>query len=127
MTFGRTLSASSDALEPKTLFILEMRLMAAFPRHGFRRRLVMRAALLSGCVFALINSTQCEWMLDRFDPCGTILGNCEPGSLQLQFADVPDYDFDPTCTIPGQCVEAAGEGEVFQSPYSEFGPGFDGP
>jgi len=101
--------------------------MAAFPRPGVRRRLLMRAALLSGCVFALISSTQCEWMFERFDPCGTILGNCEPGSFQLQFADVPDFDFDPTCTIPGQCVEGAEEGTVFQSPYSELGPGYDGP
>ena len=101
--------------------------MAAFPKHGLRRRLLMRAALFSGCLFALVNSTQCEWMLERFDPCGTILANCEPGSLQLQFADVPDYDYDPTCTIPGQCGDTAEEGATFQSPYSELGPGFEGP
>ncbi len=37
------------------------------------------------------------------DPCGTILGNCLPGSFQVNAADVGDYCIDPACTVPGQC------------------------
>jgi hypothetical protein len=37
------------------------------------------------------------------DPCGTVLGNCTPGSFQVNAADVGDYCIDPACTVPGQC------------------------
>ncbi len=68
-------------------------------------------------------STQVEWLATRFDPCGTILANCAPGSFQLQFADgIPDYRVDPTCTIPGACADGD-----FESPFDNLGPGFDGP
>lgn len=37
------------------------------------------------------------------NPCGTIL-NCDPLEYDLAFQDwVPDWDLDPTCTIPGMC------------------------
>ncbi len=38
-----------------------------------------------------------------FDPCGTILANCNPGDFQVNAADVGDYCVDPACTVPGQC------------------------
>jgi len=38
-----------------------------------------------------------------FDPCGTILGNCNPGDFQVRAADVGDFCVDPACTVPGQC------------------------
>lgn len=37
------------------------------------------------------------------DPCGTVLGNCTPGTFQVRAADVGDYCIDPSCTVPGQC------------------------
>jgi len=37
------------------------------------------------------------------DPCGTVLGNCTPGSFQANNADVGDYCVDPACTVPGAC------------------------
>jgi hypothetical protein len=97
--------------------------MAASSKNGFWRRVMMGMATLSGCTFLLLNQTQCEWLVTRFDPCGTIFANCEPGTFQLQFADVPDYGVDPTCTIPGQCTDE----DVFESPYADLGPGFEGP
>jgi len=37
------------------------------------------------------------------NPCGTIL-NCDPLEYDLAFQDwVPNYNIDPTCTIPGLC------------------------
>lgn len=42
--------------------------------------------------------------LTRFiDPCGTVLGNCAPGDLETNRADVGDFCVDPACTVPGQC------------------------
>lgn len=40
---------------------------------------------------------------EYFEPCGTILGNCTPGSFQTNAAEVGDYCVDPACTVPGQC------------------------
>lgn len=37
------------------------------------------------------------------DPCGTVLGNCNPGDFQVNAADVGDFCVDPSCTVPGQC------------------------
>jgi hypothetical protein len=85
---------------------------------------LVAGATLGGCVFQLLGGGTCEWLATRFDPCGTVFANCAPGSFRLAFADVPDYDIDPTCTIPGGCVDA---GQQFVSPYDQLGPGFDGP
>ena len=91
---------------------------------SIRRRVLLTGAVLSGTVF-LPFGTQCEWLVTRFDPCGTVLANCTPGSFQLQFVeDIPDLRVDPTCTIPGGCV---GEGEPWVSPFAQLGPGFGGP
>jgi len=47
-----------------------------------------------GCVGKVANN---------FNPCGTIL-NCDPAEYDLIMMDtVPDWDLDPTCTIPGMC------------------------
>jgi hypothetical protein len=37
------------------------------------------------------------------DPCGTILGNCQPGFFEVRAAEVGDYCVDPACTVPGAC------------------------
>lgn len=36
------------------------------------------------------------------NPCGTVL-NCDPIEYDLLWADFPDFERDPTCTIPGLC------------------------
>jgi len=38
----------------------------------------------------------------NFNPCGTIL-DCDPVEWDLMFHSYPDWDIDPTCTIPGFC------------------------
>lgn len=38
----------------------------------------------------------------NINPCGTIL-NCDPVEWDLMYHDYPDWDLDPTCTIPGMC------------------------
>jgi hypothetical protein len=50
----------------------------------------------------------CEGILTTFNPCGTVFGFCSEADLDLLFADIPDFDLDPTCTIPfatgGDCA-----------------------
>ncbi|GMU23928.1 MAG: hypothetical protein AMXMBFR13_40050 [Phycisphaerae bacterium] len=36
------------------------------------------------------------------NPCGTVLA-CDPLEYDLLFTEYPDWDLDPTCTIPGFC------------------------
>ena len=54
----------------------------------------------AACDNALIDLTRV------FDPCGTILANCAPGSFFANTVEIGSYEahcFDPTCTLPGQC------------------------
>ncbi len=53
--------------------------------------------MLESCENRLITLT------DYVDPCGTILGDCNPGDFQVGAAQVGDYCIDPACTVPGQC------------------------
>lgn len=48
-----------------------------------------------GCVTA---------MAKNFNPCGTVLV-CDPYEWDLMMLDgnYPDWDLDPTCTVPGSC------------------------
>ena len=41
-------------------------------------------------------------LVQNVNPCGTVL-NCDPAEYDLVTKDFPDWDLDPTCTIPGQC------------------------
>ncbi len=88
-----------------------------------RKHYLAAAVMMTGCLFFSLGGA-CEMATNYFDPCGTIFANCDPGSFQLQFADVPDWSVDPTCTIPGGCTDG---GEPWEDPYDQLGPGFDGP
>jgi hypothetical protein len=43
-----------------------------------------------------------EKVVKNVNPCGTILV-CDPAEYDLLVNDFPDWELDPTCTIPGQC------------------------
>lgn len=58
---------------------------------------VFQLGFLESCNDRLVEATRI------FDPCGTILANCTPGSFETNNADVGDFCVDPTCTIPGMC------------------------
>lgn len=40
------------------------------------------------------------------DPCGTILGNCAPGTFQSVNSPLGSWCIDPACTVPGGCGNA---------------------
>ena len=61
------------------------------------------ALFLSAAMTGSFGFTGCtEKVVKNFNPCGTIL-NCDPVEYDLMMNDWPDWDLDPTCTIPGQC------------------------
>lgn len=71
------------------------------------RRWVGPALLAAGTMFQFgwvgtCNDRMLE-LTDYVDPCGTILGNCEPGDFQVYDSDIGDYCVDPACTVPGGC------------------------
>jgi len=64
-----------------------------------RRVAVIAASAVSGgIVFFSIPS--CEAILTTVNPCGTVFEFCDANDIELLFADIPDFDLDPTCTIP---------------------------
>jgi hypothetical protein len=44
------------------------------------------------------------------NPCGSVFAFCTPEDVDLLFSDIPNYDLDPTCTIPGFGFDDADEG-----------------
>lgn len=81
------------------------------PRRGkFTRPVLMTASLLSGGV-TFLSIPSCETLLTTFNPCGNVFEFCDPNDIPLLFADVPDYDLDPTCTIP--YLEGCSAGNIF--------------
>ena len=67
-------------------------------------RTAARAAVaigLGSCLFQATCLGTAEKLRNNVNPCGTIL-NCDPLEYDLMFTDFPDWEVDPTCTIPGQ-------------------------
>lgn len=67
-------------------------------RIGVLAALILSSTLLLGVTCQGVG----EKLVNNVNPCGTIL-NCNPAEYDLVTTDFPDYDKDPTCTIPGQC------------------------
>ena len=55
------------------------------------------ALLLAGTAFQI---PSCQSLLTTVNPCGTIFSFCEPYELDALLGDVPDWELDPTCTVP---------------------------
>ena len=69
----------------------------------------MGAAVIAliGCNMAIFPS--CETIVTTVNPCGTIFGFCDPTDIDRIFADFPDFDLDPTCSIPFFGLDAGGQ------------------
>ena len=78
-----------------------------FGKRQVQRRLKVILALLIGGGIQLGFVESCDDRLigatKVFDPCGTVLGNCLPGSFETNAADIPSRCVDPACVIPGAC------------------------
>ena len=82
------------------------------PRKPAGRRLLVAAGVLSACVFQFGFLPSCKGLLTTFNPGGTILGSVTPEEIDLLFVDIPEYEYDPTCTIPGFGFDAGATGNV---------------
>ena len=77
---------------------------------GSSRRIAKMAALFVGTIPILGFIETCSdfgvGLTQYVDPCGTVLGNCAPGSIYANSLDIGSEAaqcWDPTCTIPGAC------------------------
>ena len=77
------------------------------PSSPTKKAVLAVAAVVLGCNLALFPS--CETVLTTVNPCGTIFGFCQPTDIDRMFADIPDYDLDPSCTIPYYGLDAGGQ------------------
>lgn len=67
----------------------------------FKRRVQMGLLTsLGGVVVVLGFLPSCETVLTTANPCGTVFAFCDPYEIEQIFADLPDFEADPTCTIP---------------------------
>ena len=67
------------------------------------RRIGLQLLLASSVCGATYSATGClSAAATNFNPCGTVL-NCDPAEFDLLTIDPtqPNYDFNPTCAIPG--------------------------
>ena len=82
--------------------------MSRAPKNRRSQFLTVMAVLACGQVLALLPS--CESTLTTLNPCGSIFGFCDPTDIDVMFADIPDYDLDPSCSIPYYGVQNPGAG-----------------
>lgn len=76
--------------------------------------------LLSG---STVFDNGCFNAVASINVCGTILTFCTPAdqiNLLFPYLEVPDFDTDPSCTVPLGC----GDGDIYQPPLP---PGGDAP
>jgi len=75
------------------------------------------SALLGATVFQLGFLPSCRGILQVFNPCGSVLGFCTQEDLDLLLAEqIPDWDLDPTCTIPFATGNGCAGGPIWPTP-----------
>lgn len=79
-------------------------------RNAFNKATLTALALLGGGT-AFLSIPSCQTLLTTFNPCGNVFEFCDPNDIPLLFANVPDYNLDPTCTIP--YLTGCSQGNIF--------------
>ncbi len=79
-------------------------------RGSLQRAFIGMAALGTGTAFLGIPS--CEGVLTTFNPCGTVLAFCTAEELDALFSPIPNYNLDPTCSIPYFGLDPANSGVI---------------
>ena len=67
-----------------------------------RWQIALRIMLASSLMGTMFQAGCLGKVANNVNPCGTIL-DCDPLEWDLMFNDYPDWNLDPTCTIPGLC------------------------
>ncbi|MBN2560616.1 MAG: hypothetical protein JXQ75_06775 [Phycisphaerae bacterium] len=91
-----------------------------------KHKLLKQAILSASILFAggTVLSNGCMNVIASTNPCGTVFTFCAPVdwlNLWYPMLETPDYDSDPSCTIPLGC----GDGDLL--PPLVGGPGGDTP
>ncbi|HOA73539.1 MAG TPA: hypothetical protein PL151_12035 [Phycisphaerae bacterium] len=71
-------------------------------RKHLQRIVQVLFVLVAGMQFNFTCTGVAEKVTHTINPCGTIF-NCDPAEYDLLTTDFPNWNLDPTCTIPGQC------------------------
>ncbi len=85
--------------------------------RSFRRSCLKLAVALGSGVCLATPIPSCESVLTTVNPCGTVFAFCDPQDVDVLFATIPDFDLDPTCTIPFYGIDnpddaGGGQGQV---------------
>ncbi len=70
------------------------------PKRGLR---TAGTLLLTGAAIFQFGLGACADLTAFLNPCGTLLANCTAEELDTLRFSVPDFQNDPSCTIPGAC------------------------
>ncbi len=84
------------------------------------KRLSRAAALVvSGVVVFQFGLGTCVSLSNWFNPCQTVLtgATCQQQTLDFLNSDIPNFSYDPSCTIPGACGDL---------PFADFSGGLFG-
>ena len=87
--------------------------MSKSPKRRVAVSMLMLAPLLAGTV---LSSGCLETALLAANPCGTIFKNCTPDTWYAVIwpvIEAPNYDKDPSCTIPFGCGTWYGDAATF--------------
>jgi hypothetical protein len=68
----------------------------------YQRLIQISLATMTGLTLSLSCSGAAEKVTHTINPCGVVL-NCNPEEYDLLTTDFPNWNIDPTCTVPGQC------------------------
>lgn len=92
-------------------------------KKWFRRGLAHSVAAAAGGTLFIPFVPSCETLLTVINPCGSVLGFCDPTDIDLLFADIPDFDLDPSCAIPFGGLNGTGDQFCSNVPPFRFTPG----
>ncbi len=92
-------------------------------RGFFRRARAATLLLLSGTMTFQFGISACRELTQFLNPCETVFpgsgglggGICDEEDLDRLNGPIPDFQNDPTCTIPFACSD--------DPPFGSFGPG----
>ncbi len=84
-----------------------------------RKKKLTRAvlAIASGAMMFQLGVGACVRAAQIFNPCETVLAGCTQQQLDFLSRSIPDFTYDPSCTIPGQCGDL---------PFADFSGGLFG-
>ena len=74
---------------------------------NLRQRVRMSGLLLlTGSITFQFGIGACRGLTEFFNPCGTVFAFCDAEDVDFLNRTIPDFEDDPTCTIPFACGDS---------------------